>query len=318
MKSIGSKLLISIGTIVIIFSTILLTRTYKLITLNIENLTHQQLSLALNFDLGIREYVAEQVRPVMFNLLEEGKFIPETMSTSFVARNIFEKVRAEFPDYIIKFSADNPRNPVNRAGIEELSMIKYFNDNPGDRVWTGEISIGGKQYYAKFSAMRMEKACLRCHGDPADAPAELLERYGSKASFHLPIGKVVGMDTIAIPSNIVTEKLWNETIQNLGVITVGLILLSGSLYFVFRFVITERLVKITAHFAETEGQPEGVEIKTIETGGQDEITTLTNSFNKLAQRLNDSYSDLKRTQETLRQSEEKYRNGLVLTFDERG
>jgi len=191
-------------------------------------------------------------------LVPEGKFMPETMSTSFVARNIFEKVRKTFPDYIIKFSSDNPRNPLNKAGSEELNMIKYFNDNPGEKIWTGEIIMGGKQYFANFSAMRMEKTCLRCHGDPADAPVELIERYGSTASFHLPLGKIVGLDTIAIPSDIVTEKLWDEIFSNFGVLGVEILLLIISLVFIFKFVITDRLSKITEHFIHIERQEDDV------------------------------------------------------------
>jgi len=112
MKSIKIKLLVSVGIIVLICSTILLQRSYRSVTTNIDHLTKQQLSLALKFDLAIREYVAETVRPIMFRLVSEGVFIPETMSTSYIARQIFEKVRNTFPDYIIKFASVNPRNPV--------------------------------------------------------------------------------------------------------------------------------------------------------------------------------------------------------------
>jgi PAS domain S-box-containing protein len=323
MRSIKSKLLVSIGLIVLIFSTILLHRTYRLVTSNIENLTKQQLSLSLNFDLAIRDYVAEKVRPITLSLVPEGKFMPETMSTSFVARNIFEKVRKTFPDYIIKFSSDNPRNPVNKAGSEELNMIKYFNDNPGEKIWTGEITMGGKQYFANFSAMRMEKTCLRCHGDPADAPVELIERYGSTASFHLPFGKIVGLDTIAIPSDIVTEKLWDEIFSNFGVLGVEILLLIISLVLIFKFVITDRLSKITEHFIHIEQQEKDVvEIGAIEIGGNDEIATLIRSFNKLANKLNESYANIKkeveerkRAENALKESEEKYREFVEGTED---
>ncbi|MBL7179634.1 MAG: DUF3365 domain-containing protein [Desulfobacterales bacterium] len=290
MKSIKSRLLISVGLIVFIFSTILFYRTYTLITANVENLTNQQLALALNFDLAIREYVAEKIRPLMFNILPEGKFKPEAMSTSFVARHIFNKVRTKFPDYIIKFSAENPRNTANLAGPEELNMIKYFNQNPQQTVWTGEINLGNKLYYAKFSAMRMETDCLRCHGNPANAPAELLEIYGSKASFNLPLGEVVGLDTIAIPKEKVTALLLSETIQNFALIGIGLTLLCASLGFILKFLVTDRLGKITQHFAHIEEQDGVVEIRPIEIGGRDEITTLTSNFNKLANRLNEYYA----------------------------
>ena len=322
MKSIKSKLILFIGTIVIIFSSILLQSTYNVTTSNVEDLAKQQLSLALNFDLAIREYVAEKVRPLMFNLISKEAFIPETMSTSFVARNIFEKVRENFPDYIIKFSSGNPRNPTNQAGPEELNMIKYFNDNPLDEVWTGEINIGGKPYLAQFSAMRMEKPCLRCHGDPANAPYELIERYGPDASFYLPLGEVVGLDTIAIPSDKVNQRLWQEKVRNIGFLGILILLLCASLVFIFKFIITDRLSIITHHFLHTEKQGDDAMIGAIETKGRDEIAILTGSFNKLAERLNDSYAKLKieveerkQAQAALRESEEKYRTLFDMESD---
>jgi PAS domain S-box-containing protein len=293
MKSIKLKLLLFIGVIVIVCSTILIHRTYTSVHSYVNNLTTRQLNLALNFDLAIREYVAETIRPMMFNVFGEKKFIPETMSTSFVARSIFEKVRKNFPDYIIKFGSGNPRNPVNQAGQKELEMIRYFNENPDNTVWTGEITMDNKEYFATFSAMRMEKACLRCHGNPADAPIELIKRYGPDASFYRPLGEVVGMDTIAIPSNTVKKLLLNETVKNIGFLGIVILFLSASLVFIFKFVITDRLSTITNHFLDIEKQTDDFKIGAIEISGRDEIVTLTRSFNKLAEKLNNTYTQLR-------------------------
>ena len=322
MKSIKLKLIFFIGIIVIICSAILIHRTYISVTSNIESLTKQQLSLALNFELSIREYVAETIRPIMFNLVAEGKFIPETMSTSFVARSIFEKVRKKFPDYIIKFASGNPRNPINQAGTEELNMIRYFNDNPDNKVWTGEIAMGDREYLATFSAMRMEKTCLRCHGDPADAPYDLIKRYGPNASFYRPIGEVVGLDTIAIPIDTVKKLLLGDKFKNLGYLGMVILLLCASLVFVFKFVITDRLSRITNHFLDVEKQIENLKIRSVEIEGRDEIASLATSFNKLAKKLNNTYIELtleierrKHVQKALNESEGKYRKLFEMESD---
>ncbi|MCJ7542197.1 MAG: DUF3365 domain-containing protein [Desulfobacterales bacterium] len=322
MKSIKLKLLIFVGIIVLISSTILFQRSYSSVTSNIENLTQQQLSLALNFNLGIREYVAETIRPLMFRLVSEGTFIPETMSTSYISRHVFEKVSKQFPDYIIKFASGNPRNPLNQAGPEELKMIRYFNDNPGNMVWTGEVDMGDREYLATFSAMRMEKACLRCHGNPADAPIELIKRYGSDASFYLPLGEVVGLDTIAIPRDTVNKLLLSEKFKNLGFLGAVILLLSASLIFVFKFVITDRLSKISNHFSDVEKQSDALKIGGIEITGEDEIAGLAKNFNKLAERLNNTYTkldveieDREQAQNALRESEEKYRKLFEMESD---
>jgi PAS domain S-box-containing protein len=322
MKSIKLKLLIFVGMIVLICSAILFQRSYSSVTSNIENLTKQKLGLALTFDLAIREYVAETIRPLMFRLVSEKKFIPETMSTSYVARHIFEKVRKKFPDYIIKFASGNPRNPVNQAGPEEFKMIKYFNDNPLYNDWTGEIVIGNRNYIATFSAMRMEKSCLRCHGNPADAPYEMIKRYGPDASFYHSLGEVVGLDTVAIPSDTVKKLILSEKFKNFGFLGTVILLLSASLIFVFKFVITDRLSNISKHLSDVEKQSDDFKIGSIEIAGSDEIAGLANNFNKLAQRLNNTYAELrmeveerKQAQNALRESEEKYRKLFELESD---
>ena len=74
-------------------------------------------------------------------------------------------------------------------------MIEYLNNHPRLEKWEGEIIIDGKPYIAKFSARWMKKECLRCHGDPKDAPASLLEKYGATAGFYRPMNEIIGSDT---------------------------------------------------------------------------------------------------------------------------
>ena len=152
MRSIQTKILICIGFVTIAFSLFVFYQAYSIIHEHINEEVEKEVAIALQFDLAIRTYVADRIRPLMYDLVGKDEFIPETMSTSYVARSIFEEVRKEFSDYIIKFSSDDPRNPANQAGLEELKIIDYFNNNPGTNRWEGKIFIDGRRYMAKFSA----------------------------------------------------------------------------------------------------------------------------------------------------------------------
>ena len=255
MRSIATKIIIFISVTTILFSAFLLNHTYSITKKHVNEAVEKQAAMALHFDLAIRKYVAHQIRPRMYELLKEDEFIPETMSTSYVARAIFEDVRKEFPDYILKFSSDNPRNPANQAGPEELEIIEYFNKNKKLKKWAGEITIDKKKYLAKFSARRMQGACFQCHGDPADAPAPLLNRYGSTAGFHRPIGEVIGLDTVAIPTSKIAAKLWSESVGTLVKSGIGLILFFLVITFAIRYFITNRLSSIAEYFVSAARQP---------------------------------------------------------------
>ena len=349
MRSIQAKFLVSIGIVTSLFSIFILYRAYSLTNERIKDGVQQEASIALTFDLAIRQYVAANIRPLMYQLVKNDEFIPETMSTSYVARRIFDEVRKELPDYIIKFSSDNPRNPKNQAGKAELKIIEMFNNNPRLKRWKGIITINGKPYMSKFSARRMQPSCLRCHGDPADAPASLLMRYGSKAGFHRPVGKVIGLDTVAVPMDKINKKLWAESMKNIFISGMGILLLFTGIVLSFKFLITDRLRNITRHFEQVAEQTHYDEMEPIEIKGKDEINALASSFNSLSEKLKRSYASIDRevkdrtielekanekllqeirerreTEQALRESEEKYRKVLssnpdpVVVYDNEG
>jgi PAS domain S-box-containing protein len=292
MKSITTKLLIWLIFSIFLLLCILLYHQHTVVESHFHTLVERQASMALQFDLSIRKYAANNIRPLMYELLGQDEFLPATMSTSYIARSIFEDVRKEFPEYIIKFSSDNPRNPANKAGPEELKIIKLFNENPRLKRWEGIITINGKRYMGKFSARRMEKTCLRCHGDPNDAPASLIKLYGDKAGFYRPLGEVIGMDTIAIPISKITEGLWIESKNTFLVIIGALFLFFFSTAVTMKLLIIKRIERIAGHFQQISIQKDYSRIEPIQMGGKDEISQMAKGFNLLTGKLDQFYGTL--------------------------
>jgi PAS domain-containing protein len=285
MNSIGMRLFVLIAIFITIFSSLLIYRTYKVTNQHVFQIVSQEADMALQFNLSIRDYVRNHIRPIMYEFVGEEEFVPETMSTSFVARSIFEDTREHFPDFILKFSSDNPRNPRNQVGPEELKIIRYFNENPAETLWEGNITISGGDYFAKFKPRRMEESCLRCHGDPADAPESLLQRYGSTAGFYRPLGEVIALDAVAIPTRNIQKQLWAEFKKSFTMIGISFVVLLILVFMVVRLIITNRLSKITKHFADAASQTDYVPIDPITVQGKDEIRALADGFNSLAGKM---------------------------------
>ncbi|MBN1345186.1 MAG: PocR ligand-binding domain-containing protein [Phycisphaerae bacterium] len=342
MRSTATRFLVPAGIVAVVFSAFVVYRTFSTTQAHVTELLNQQASLALEFDLAIRDYVGDHIRPIVADMAPPDEFIPEAMSTTFVARSVFERVRQEFPDYIIKFSSADPRNPANQAGPDELRMIEYFQRNPTVERWSGTMTLNGKEYLAHFRARRMEASCLRCHGRPEDAPASLLARYGSTASFNRPVGDVIAMDTVAIPLDKAKAAMLSEVAWQSAVLGAGLAVLFGAIVVVFRSVVSRRLKAIADHFTEMTGQAPDKDIAPIAVTGQDEIGALAQAFNTLAaklhhirasleqrvkertaelvdanQELQQEISERKQAEQALRESEQRLRLKLdyILSLD---
>ncbi len=292
MRHIATKFMLPLAVLGILFAGFLHYRSYRATQRHLATLIDRQADLTLEFNLAVREYVAESIRPLVASMVGKDDFIPEAMSTSFVSRSVLEKVRRKFPELIIKFSSDNPRNPVNQASPDELRMIEYFNANPEITKVNAPLTINGRQYMAYFSARRMEQSCLRCHGDPKDAPAPLVKRYGSEASFHRPLGQIVALDTVGVPLDRMNAAVASDTFWQTTIMAAAIVILLGLIMLLFRRIVSRRLTQIARHFRRIAGQPEGSMIAPVQIGGCDEIADLAGSFNILAQRLQAIYSSL--------------------------
>ena len=96
MRSIRAKLAVALGLFAVLFSGFVTLRTWQSAGRSAEESAARQAELAIEFDLAIRQHVAEEIRPVLARYAGPDEFIPEVMSTSFVARSVFERVKDIF------------------------------------------------------------------------------------------------------------------------------------------------------------------------------------------------------------------------------
>jgi len=294
LKNIAAKFLaiLIIGALAfIVFSVV---RNYQLAKRHTDELIQQQAMLAMEYNLAVRDYVSHIVRPYLNEKLGDEDFNPQVMSSSYVSHKMFDRVRQKFPEYILKFSAVEPRNPANAAGPDEIKIIEYFNANPDKNIWLGEIDMEQKEYFGIFVARRMEKSCLQCHGDPADAPANLLTIYGDITGFKRQVGETIALDTVAIPKAQINDTLRAELNQQV-LVSILFILLTMLLAFVaFRRFFSHPVGRLAEHFDRLSSSEDYASIQPLPTKGQDELSVLTRSFNILAAKFNEHQAGLER------------------------
>ena len=240
-RHMNTGLLIGMGLLAVAFLAVVLVQSWRWTHEEIRRSTDQQARLAVEFSTALRDYVGEHIRPEMERYVAPGDFVPETMSTSFIARRVFDGVREAFPDSILRFASTNPRNPANQATPSEEALIRHFEQHPEIDTWSGMMQFfeNAQTYSIHAVARRFEPSCLQCHGQPENAPATLVERYGAMAGFGRQVGEV-SLDLAAIPVStacvVADERVWRHMLAALALCVVFL----GGIAVLIRLDIVQR------------------------------------------------------------------------------
>ena len=211
---------------------------------------------------AVQRYITEIQRPEIYRLQGEGKlykeyFSPKTMSSTYIARNVkdllaMEREKLGLPALYFKLATDNPRNPINQADKHESEFLDRMNREDVKEVNDIVKQDGVRSLHLAIPADRSSKKCLKCHGDPQDAPAELLALYGDKRGFYESPNTVRALISIRIP---LTQSLQvaNNIVWMISLITLLiLVLLYGLIYYFILRVDREQQEVIAAGRAKSD------------------------------------------------------------------
>ncbi|MDR3044770.1 MAG: DUF3365 domain-containing protein [Desulfovibrio sp.] len=274
---------------------------------------------------AIQGFVRDTLRPRM---MEEhpGDFIMEAMSSSFISRQVMDRMRGTGTGHTYRRVAISARNPAYEATLRERELIQHFRANPDISLWTGYDIVNGQEYYAIARPVVFTEPCMACHGRPVDAPSELVDMYGARG-FGQVMNVAAGLDYVAVPVSASVEGLRQSiTIFFVSLVGCALIFFSSASV-VFRVLVVRNLRRLTGVFRRTLAQ--GAEwgagacgtdgsaalIEKLEQG--DEIDELVDGFEQVAHHLADARIQLQRYADNLRQMVDERTAELSREADER-
>lgn len=298
--SIKAKFRIGVVLISILVCTFVSVAAYLTLRNFVTDQIYKETDIFIGTADSTRRYVKDVLRPVVSDLLPDDGFVPHAMSTTFVGREIMSRLKERFSDFSYKRAAYNPTNPTNRADKLEMEKIRWFSENPDHKEWHGLILKGQSSYYARFYPIRAEAECLRCHGDPQDAPQQMKDIYGTQGGFGYQVGEVVAADAVYIPVDVtfyrVKETAWNVFL----IATAILFALLGLFYLLFNRTVVLEMNGLLMRFRDIT-DPRGGDKPLLPAGeANDEFDQLKLAFENVA-------ADLKQTHDELRDSESRYR-----------
>ena len=246
--SLQTRFLIGLAVIFFVFSAFSAILIYSYEKNAIEDRAFEKTNLVMAAVDAAQKYVRKQLRPKMYDTLNSDTFIIEAMSSSFISRNIMSYFNEAAPDFLYRRVAINARNPRFEANDIERDMISYFNENQSEDEWKGVMTTEEGRYFMRFRPIYFAISCYRCHGKPENAPAPIIERYGSIRGFHERTDGVVGVDSVGIPVEASLMKTREVALSVFSTVFLAVFFLYGIICFFFNRMVVQNIREILGLF----------------------------------------------------------------------
>ncbi|MGD8588396.1 MAG: DUF3365 domain-containing protein [Chromatiales bacterium] len=288
-KSLVAKFNLSL--LVIYLGSVLITAPsiYLLTKQEVYDRAEEELVLMIDMVKSIQNFVATDLRP---HFLREKIFYSPSFSGIVATSRIAKHLKQKQPQYYIKNASDNPLNQDNLVHGMEQDLLERFR---ADRTLQSLNSIGtieGKNYLVSAAPKISKKGCLRCHGDPADAPLDVTANYGKQSGYGYQNDEVVGVSLVGVP----LEEVQSLAIQR-SLFVIGAITVIFSLLFVIVNLLVRRLILVPVlEITEVaKAVSKGDIHRAISADkGNDEIAELTNAFELMRRSLLTAMKRMKR------------------------
>jgi len=278
----------SVGIIIILglFTAVLSYGLYKQLEGSLIRNVYEKSEIILAELEATRNYVADILRPRISSLIPDDEFVLEAMSTSYVSRQIMERFQKTFPEFRYKRAAINSRGPLNEADAFEREVLSRFQRDPRLKDWQGLVTRNKERFFVRMVPIHMDAGCLRCHGEPDNAPAKLIGLYGPDRGFGRKLEDIAGMDVLSFPVESAMGKITRRTLAIVGPAIAAMMAALLLVIVFFRKLVVNRIALLKGFFSEfvSDGSDLSRRLNIVQ---QDEIGGVCRAFNKMADRLND-------------------------------
>jgi signal transduction histidine kinase len=297
-SSLKRRFLLGIGVVFLAISLAVALVLYNVEKGLMEKSADEKTEMVLAAEEATRSYIQDVLRPKMYQVVGRDAFVLEAMSTSYISREVMNRLKDSLPEYQIRRVALHARNPASTPKPFEVGLIGYFASHPQMSSWHGIINIDGRSSFVHARPVRFTAECMHCHGNPADAPPTLIELYGSTRGFGYKSGEIAGVTAVSIPVDVALAEIEKRAASIFEISLAGLSLLYIGVFLFFNRVVIHSLRDLLEIFRrglwdESERMPAA------EVRAGDEISQLAATAQFMVGHLRDARQRLKDYAENL-------------------
>ena len=288
--SLQAKFLLGVALVCVVSGVFFVSTLYfhmkSLVFSEIRDKAH----LVLKEATAIQDYVQTVLRPVMFKNLPPNRFILEAMSSSYISRNVMERL-AKNSELYYRRVALNPRNPLYKPSALEKEIILYFKKRKAN-YFEGLRKVDNVDYYLVARPVVFKKTCLKCHGNPKDAPAELLKLYGNKRGFFHSPDEIGGAVIVGFPIKHTVSQVKEATLGYISIYSLMFLVFFALVSLYFRQLVILNFRKLTSVFRRHFSEPSDLNLLN-KLQAKDELEELVLGMEELARHLYQARQRLK-------------------------
>ncbi|GAB6036360.1 DUF3365 domain-containing protein [Fundidesulfovibrio butyratiphilus] len=246
---------------------------------------------------ALEGFMDQALQPAMCEVLAGERFMRESMHMS---RTVMVPGEPEKEQFHYRRAGFGALAGASGSSPQEKQLENRFAENPTAQLEEFFTRQHGEETYVAARPLRARPGCLRCHGGPDQASADLRERMGDQwAGFGWKEGQLVGAQVVSLPLRGSLSRIHEATWGFILLFAVGGLGLYALISMLFNRLVVhnlKRVLGVMRHYFPEEAKERGRP-----TGRVDEIEELVHSVEDFAGSLRQARSELKSHADTLEQ-----------------
>jgi len=277
--SIRVRFILIIGVISLVAAALFAFLSYRFTVNNALEEARKKGNIVFTFIESSRKFFRDQQRPLVMDIVEKDRFYPTLMSGFAFTRGVWDEFVQELPDYRFKQATIDPLYPPNKADAQELDIIAEFAANKDMKTKEGIMEKGDSRFFYFARPVKVDKGCLRCHGNPDNAPRDQVDIYGTSNGYNWQEGATVASFITYVPIHTAMEEAKKSAITLFLFGLLGIILLVVVIWFFFNGSLVKPITMLEARTTEIS-LGKNLEEK-VEHPSNDEIGSLARAIDRM-------------------------------------
>ena len=248
----------------------------------------------------IRAYIADK-QDLINTDLETGNVTFKGLNPARVGAAI-SKEFTESTNFVMKQTSLDYRNPDNAPDEFEIRMLKQFETTrDNEPIWGEDFDKEGNKRIRYILPLYIKEECLQCHGKPAYEGELDITGYEKEG---YEIGELRGAISVAAPAKQMEAVIKTNS---LILLIIGIVSTISVIFLTYLLIRKFIKVPLSHTVAATKAIAEGDLTRRVDIKSGDESGELAESFNTMAQSIEEKTRELEKTTHNLEMANEELR-----------